>query len=99
MNRYGKRNLKARIWEKTEGKCARCGKVTQEARRTIDHYIPRSQRGSFDERNLIPLCKTCNKQKAYRFVDIFDYYRCLPKEYADQALEYEQEWRSLGESN
>ena len=93
MNRYGKRDLKIRIWEKTAGKCARCGKETQEVRRTIDHYIPRSQGGSFDERNLIPLCKPCNKQKAYRLVDITEYYRFLPKEYAAQALEYEAEWK------
>ena len=93
MNRYGKRDLKTRIWVKTGGKCARCGKDTQDVRRTIDHFIPRSQGGSFDERNLIPLCKACNRQKAYHMVDIAEYYRFLPGEYADKALEYMEEWK------
>ena len=81
--------IKSLVWQKTGGVCARCGASSPEARQTIDHYIPRSKGGTDDLRNFIPLCKKCNKYKAYHLVDLEEYYPYLPKQAVDSAREYE----------
>ena len=58
-----KENLKDRIIEKTEGLCAVCGKKLEYGKVTIEHFIPKYHGGTDDVRNLLPLCKNCNKSK------------------------------------
>ncbi|MCR5058795.1 MAG: HNH endonuclease [Clostridiales bacterium] len=36
---------------------------------TIDHFVPRSLGGTFDRRNLMPLCKDCNKERKSDYID------------------------------
>ena len=82
------------IWEKTKGVCAHCGRPASTRERTIDHYIPRSWGSGFDMRNLMPLCKRCNKVRGNRKVDPVTYYVYASNEYIQQCIEYETEFNS-----
>lgn len=79
---------------KTDGVCARCGRVLSFEKATIEHYIPKYRGGSDDERNLLPLCKNCNKQKGSRIVTVEDYYPFLKTEFYSEANDYKVEWES-----
>lgn len=48
------------IYEKSEGKCALCGKFIRFDEFTIDHILPISRNGSNDLDNLQCTCKQCN---------------------------------------
>ncbi|MDE1940615.1 MAG: HNH endonuclease [Patescibacteria group bacterium] len=50
---------KARIIEKQEGKCLRCGKVFGE-KLTIHHIVPKSKGGSNNLANLAGYCRPCH---------------------------------------
>ena len=80
------------VWKKTNGVCAHCGKAASGTNRTIDHFIPRSKGGTFDMRNLIPLCKDCNKAKSNYKVDPLIYYSHISECVLDMCLRYEQEF-------
>ncbi|MBE5837444.1 HNH endonuclease [Butyrivibrio sp.] len=86
-----KLQLKDRIMAKTGGVCAACGKQLERQKVTIDHYVPKYHGGTDDERNLLPLCRNCNRQKSSRMVVAEDYYRFLGKRYCEMASEYRDE--------
>lgn len=68
--RKKKRNLKAEVWKKSNGLCAKCGKAVSIDKWTIDHFIPKYHGGTDDFRNLIPLCKACNRAKGSRLMTV-----------------------------
>ena len=88
-----KAGTKMTILEKTGGVCARCGKPITTEKVTIDHFVPKYRGGGDDERNLLPLCKNCNKQKGSRVVTIEEYYPFLKSTYRLEADEYKAEWK------
>lgn len=88
-----KQQLKDRILAKTGGVCAACGKELEKRKVTIDHYVPKYHGGTDDERNLLPLCRNCNRQKGSRLVAASEYYQYLEEKYCVMASEYK---RTLG---
>ena len=83
-----------RLWKKTNGKCAHCGKVVYDVnQRTVDHYVPKSYNGTIDERNLFPVCKTCNQARGNKIVGI-DFYPYAPYWMQLDAQDYEREFSS-----
>lgn len=68
--------------EKTDGRCAYCGKVFEPDRVlenksgwqvnwSLDHLIPKSKGGGDDYANLMPACTRCNSQKKDRDLEDF----------------------------
>ena len=84
---------------KTGGVCAKCGKAVEPDKRTIDHFIPKYHGGTDDERNLLPLCKNCNKSKGSRIVRAEEHYPFLKDIYYTEVKEYRAEWENGGECN
>ena len=62
--------FKSEVWSKSNGLCAKCGKAIQDDKQTIDHFIPKYHGGTDDFRNLIPLCKACNRAKGSRLISV-----------------------------
>ncbi|MCR4757688.1 MAG: HNH endonuclease [Butyrivibrio sp.] len=89
-----KAEIKRLVLAKTDGVCARCGKFIGLKKVTIEHFVPRYMGGDDDERNLLPLCKNCNKQKGSRIVDVKTYYPFLGAEFCESANEYKIEWEN-----
>ena len=87
-----KSQVKIRILEKTGGVCAVCGKPLEFGKVTIEHYIPKYHGGTDDERNLLPLCKSCNKRKGSRLVMAKEHYPYLKDDYCGEANDYKSEW-------
>lgn len=87
-----KSQVKNCILEKTGGVCAVCGKPLEHGKVTIDHYIPKYHGGTDDVRNLLPLCKNCNKRKGSRMVQAEEFYPYLKAMYFHEADEYRAEW-------
>ena len=61
------------ILQKTDGKCAHCGKALTMETATIDHLIPLHKGGLNDEFNLIAMCYDCNQAKSNYVYHILDY--------------------------
>lgn len=59
-----KRNKKIRIFKKTNGKCYLYQAELTLETMTIDHFIPKSKRGSNSFENLFPACAKCNRDKS-----------------------------------
>ncbi len=89
-----KAEIKRLVLAKTDGVCARCGKFIGLEKVTIEHFVPRYMGGEDDERNLLPLCKNCNKQKGSRIVTVEDYYPFLKAEFYSEANDYKLEWEN-----
>ena len=87
-----KANIKRIVLGKTDGVCARCGRGITLEKATIEHYVPKYRGGADDERNLLPLCKNCNKQKGSRIVAAKEYYPYLKGMFCANADEYRAEW-------
>ncbi|WP_029231773.1 HNH endonuclease [Butyrivibrio sp. VCB2006] len=87
-----KAETKRIVLGKTDGVCARCGKELSFEKATIEHFVPKYRGGADDERNLLPLCKNCNKQKGSRIVTVEEYYPYLKKAFILNANEYKAEW-------
>ena len=94
-----KSHVKSSIIEKTGGVCAVCGRPLVHGKVTIDHYIPKYHGGTDDERNLLPLCKNCNKSKGSQIVQAKEHYPFLKAGYYTEANEYRTEWENGGEGN
>ena len=92
-----KSQVKSRLLEKTGGVCAVCGRPLGFGKVTIEHYIPRYHGGTDDERNLLPLCKSCNKRKGSRIVPVKEHYPYLKAVFYGEADEYKLEWEKKGE--
>ncbi len=90
------------ILTKTHRKCAKCGcKLSiKDDFFTVDHYIPLNKGGSNNIKNLVPMCRTCNKEKDDYTVTP-SYYRYLSddytKEIAELYMDYCEsvEWKNL----
>ena len=87
-----KSQVKIRILEKTGGVCAVCGRPLEYGKVTIEHFIPKYHGGTDDERNLLPLCKNCNKRKGSRLVLAEEHYPYLKDDYYGEANDYKSEW-------
>lgn len=55
--------LRARIMERDNFRCKRCGNDSTTVALEVDHIIPRAKGGTNDERNLQTLCWSCNRGK------------------------------------
>lgn len=86
--RKKKKNLKSEVWSKSNGLCAKCGKAIPADKQTIDHFIPKYHGGTDDFRNLIPLCKACNRAKGSRLMSVEECCKYLGKEYIDELIKY-----------
>ena len=86
-----KTEIKHILLSKTDGVCARCGRTLSLEKTTIEHYVPKYRGGADDERNLLPLCKKCNKHKGSRIVAAEEYYPFLKSEYCFEADKYKNE--------
>ena len=86
--RKRKENLKNLIWAKTNGICTKCGRAVEVDKRTIDHFIPKYHGGTDDIRNLIPLCKACNRAKSSRLMSIEECCPFLDEEYKIEIRKY-----------
>ncbi|GJL53946.1 MAG: hypothetical protein NPIRA02_10780 [Nitrospirales bacterium] len=62
-NRYISQELKQKVWENFQGKCAYCESLE---RIEYDHIIPVSKGGSSEIDNLQLLCRPCNRKKRSR---------------------------------
>ncbi|WP_051212489.1 HNH endonuclease [Butyrivibrio fibrisolvens] len=90
--KYKKSVLKKIILQKTDGVCASCGRKLSIEKVTIEHFVPKYRGGEDDIRNLLPLCKNCNKQKGSRVVSSNEYYTFLKEKYKEDACKYQEEW-------
>ena len=89
-----KSHTKNSILEKTGGVCAVCGRPLVHSKVTIDHYIPKYHGGTDDERNLLPLCKNCNKRKGSSMVPAEEFYPFLKSIYFHEINEYRSDWEN-----
>ncbi len=92
-----KTEIKRILLNKTDGVCARCGRPITLEKTTIEHYVPKYRGGADDERNLLPLCKKCNKQKGSKIVDAKEYYPFLKSKYCLDADKFKLGWESVTE--
>ena len=77
-----------RILGKSACKCAHCGKVLNKSTVTMDHFIPQSMGGTWDERNLFPLCGKCNHDRGDKLIDPNVFYKFADRISIWQAEEY-----------
>ncbi len=64
------REMRAAIWEMTNGRCFYCGRWTNPYETLeIDHIRPKSRGGTDDIDNLVPSCTTCNKSKGDQLLE------------------------------
>lgn len=90
MSRFDRNKRKRDVWEKTHGRCAHCGKYASGYDRTIDHVIPKSQGGTYDLRNLMPLCRECNWKRGSRIINPETFYRYAPYYAIRQCITYQK---------
>lgn len=64
------------IYERDNKKCFFCGKLLKYNKITLDHYLPRSKKGTTDVFNLVTCCKFCNISKGNR----------IPNDYKETIL-------------
>ena len=81
------------VWSKTNGICAHCGKPSTGIDRTIDHVIPQVFGGGSDPRNLMPLCKRCNSDRASGEIIPETYYKYALPYALDELSSYIREWK------
>ena len=81
------------VLSKSKGVCSHCGlPLAIWENFSIDHAIPISNGGTNDIRNLVPLCKECNKNKMAIIYDIDVYYRHLTKGSLKELRKYYDEY-------
>ena len=59
-------SLRARVMERDDFTCRRCGQTAPNVRLVLDHIIPVANGGTADETNLQTLCHECNAGKSDR---------------------------------
>ncbi|MBV7275399.1 HNH endonuclease [Clostridiaceae bacterium UIB06] len=64
------------IYERDNKKCFFCGKPLKYNKITLDHYLPKSKKGTNDVFNLVTCCKFCNISKGNK----------IPKDYKETIL-------------
>lgn len=65
------------IFNRDNKECYFCKKPLELNQMTLDHYLPKSKKGTMDVFNLVTCCKKCNKSKSNR----------IPENYKDLILE------------
>lgn len=65
------------IYKRDNGECYFCKKPLELNQSTLDHYLPKSKKGTMDVFNLVICCKKCNKLKGNK----------IPEDYKDIILE------------
>lgn len=60
------------IYQRDQCKCYYCHKALKYNKITLDHYLPKSHKGTTDVFNLVTCCKFCNKQKKNRIPEDYD---------------------------
>lgn len=73
---------------KTDCKCAHCGKTLNEETMTIDHIFPISKGGDNNEYNILPLCEKCNYIKSNYVYNLYDFYFFIKDEYYSQFAKH-----------
>jgi CRISPR/Cas system Type II protein with McrA/HNH and RuvC-like nuclease domain len=68
---------KVYIYNRDKRECYFCKKPLELNQTTLDHYFPKSKKGTMEIFNLVTCCKRCNKQKGNR----------VPEDYKDTILE------------
>lgn len=64
--------IRAAVWEKTDGHCWYCGRLTNPfSNFEIDHFQPLADGGTNDLSNLVPACTTCNRSKHAQSLEVF----------------------------
>ena len=71
-----KQDVRKKVFEKFDGRCAYCGcKISLDYRKKngmeVDHIHPVDRGGGNETENLFPACKQCNFYKSVFFVDEF----------------------------
>ena len=87
------KNWRKQIWAKSNNVCAHCGKASVGQDRTVDHVIPQILGGGNDQRNLIPLCQSCNKSRASGEIIPETYYKYAAPWALEELREYIIEWK------
>ena len=87
------KNWKTIIWKKSNGACSHCGKKVSFQQQTIDHVIPQAFGGTNDQRNLMPLCQSCNKSRASGEIIPETYYKYAAPWALEELREYIREWK------
>jgi hypothetical protein len=59
---------------------------------TIDHFIPKSRGGTYDRRNLMPLCRECNQNRKSRPVDPVLFYAYASEDSIRECIAYRNEF-------
>ncbi|KAJ48979.1 hypothetical protein BD780_000658 [Clostridium tetanomorphum] len=60
------------IYTRDNGKCYYCGKNLKYNNITLDHFLPKSKKGTTDIFNLVTCCKFCNKLKGNRIPENYE---------------------------
>lgn len=84
---------KISIMRKSKGLCSHCGvelKINKNL--TLEHAIPLSEGGTNDDRNLVALCSTCNKDKRSSVYNINSYFKYLTKHHKKLLNDYFEEY-------
>lgn len=97
-NHKSKYNRRKIVWKKTDGICAHCGHKIYGDHQSIDHFIPKSLGGGYDIKNLVPLCKKCNKERGNKKIDPNEFYSYAPKHVIKDCLTYERIWKCNNKS-
>ena len=87
------KNWKTIIWKKSNNLCSHCGKKVSFQQQTIDHVIPQTLDGGTDQRNLMPLCQSCNKSRASGEIIPETYYKYAAPWALEELREYIAEWK------
>lgn len=58
-----KKEQRAAVYNKYDGRCAYCGKEIEYKDMQVDHVLPKSRGGTDDMDNLLPTCRRCNHYK------------------------------------
>ncbi len=82
------------VWEKSGGRCAHCGRMASSRTQTVDHFIAQVAGGRGDVRNLMPLCKECNRARGSEEIDDPGTYYSYASQWAIEDLySYLRDWR------
>lgn len=79
---------KEKILEKSNHKCAHCGKMLTVETMTVEHVFPIGRGGDHNEFNIIALCNHCNEVKSNLLYNICDYYKHIKNEYVQNYIDY-----------
>ena len=88
-----KSQRRKQVWKKTHGVCAHCGIHAPPKLQTIDHFIPLSAGGTYDRRNLVPLCRDCNEARKAIKINPYRYYKYAPVWVVNSCWAYYHDWR------